>query len=238
MKATLISCALIFSVILSMAAFQTGKKAPAKYFISKTVDLKKGNETIYTYTADGRIAAVRGRRATTSYEYTTDMVIKKLSDSAGHILHIDTMWLNVKGLAAKMHDNRPGSDNDFTFIEYDSAGYSIADRVEYKHKIMLSEEQKYRGGNKISLKQMGADQPNIITYSYYPDQLNTIENDNMGMDFLGHSSRNALRESMSVSGKDTAHGTCFYHYDDLGRIIIRACYAKSKLADSTGYSYY
>jgi hypothetical protein len=78
----------------------------------------------------------------------------------------------------------------------------------------------------------------MLYYHYDMDHLNTIGDENMGMPYMGHSARHVVREMIAVSPEgDTLRSFYRYHYDDRGRIIIRAAYRRSGLTDSVGYSY-
>jgi hypothetical protein len=231
------------AMLLSAAAFQVNKNdAALKSKIRQTTDLTIGNAVTYTYNPDGRIALIKGKKVTISYEYKGNVIMRKTTDSAGRLLIKDSMILNNKELVITRFDN-PGHyviDVYFT-LDYDNAGYLTARRSVYQNKEAGAlDEFKYSQGNQISLTQSdGRIKPNIIYYSYYPDRLNTIGNDNMGMTFNGHSSLNALKDAIHIQSiGDTLRTTYYYHYDDKGRIIIRTGYYKSKLTDSTGYSYY
>lgn len=230
------------AMLLSTAAFQVNKNDVAlKSKIRQTTDLIKGNSVVYTYNPDGRIALIKGKKASTSYEYHGNVIIKKLIDATGEVKSTDSMIVNGKGLVTKLYMNKtsPNFADEIT-IDYDMAGYCVADRHIYMGKMRPPEELKYIKGNATTLIQNSEDgKPNVLYYSYYSDHFNTIGDDNMGMTFKGHSSRNALKETMNIQAiGDTIRATCYYHYDDMGRIIIKACYSKSNLTDSTGYSYY
>ena len=83
---------------------------------------------------------------------------------------------------------------------------------------------------------------NTTLYTYYTDKENTIGYENMGMPFMGSNSKNPIRESKNFNASnpsDTLRNKYNYHFDEKGRISIKATYDKSgRIADSTHYSYY
>jgi hypothetical protein len=229
------------AMLLSAAAFQVNKSdAVLKSRIRQTTDLLIGNPVTYTYNPDGRIALIQGKTVSISYEYKGNLIMRKTSNSSGRVLMRDSLILDNKGLVIKRFDDCGQNTTTYFKLDYDTAGYLTARSPISQNKASILEEFKYSQGNQITETQSDQkSKPTIIYFTYYPDRYNTIGDDNMGMSFNGHSSRNALKDVMNIPSKgDTLRTTYYYHYDDQGRIITRAGYFKSKLTDSTGYSYY
>ena len=237
----ILSLLMSLAALLSTAAFQVNQNnAVLKSRIRQTTDLMIGNPVTYTYNPDGRIALIKGKTISISYEYKGNLIMRKTSNSSGHLIMRDSLILDNKGLVVNRFDDCGQNTSIYFKLDYDTAGYLTARSPISQSKAAILEEFKYSQGNQVRMIQNDSkSKPNIIYYSYYPDRSNTIGDDNMGMAFNGHSSRNALKDVMNIRTKgDTLRTTYYYHYDAQGRIITRAGYYKSKLTDSTGYSYY
>jgi hypothetical protein len=234
---------LLSAIIIVITAFRITEPTSRKVHRVKQVFSYKGKDTTtYVYNADGHIAYVKNTNGDKSdYEYSDSIIIKRYYDSFRKVAFADTMALNKKGLVEKV------TSNNFSTIEireYNDDKYLIKTTVSNKEgKKIYYGEYQYLNGNEISSTTTGVsgDLGGTATYQYYTDMPNTIGVDNMGSDFVGASSNNPRKYfNNQAVGLEPYTRNYNYHYDEKGRIIIKASYdgKSGKLTDSTYYTYY
>lgn len=229
-------------ILICAASFLAGTGDKQSSRIRQTINLKNGHITDYTYAADGRISRIATQKGSfVQYAYKGKTIVKTLVDSLTGSSIVDTITLDDHGMAIEVHNGPEAAYGISRTLTYDAAGYLQRSRVLDKGVIMVDDVSLYKDGDRISLSQSGkeAKKPNMLYYTYYPAQLNTISDDNMGMEFMGHGSRLALKEMTAVSPEgDTTRTSYHYRSDDKGRISLKTSWHRSALVDSIAYIYY
>lgn len=231
---------LIVPGMMAFVNFQSASLALKK--IKKTVNLITGTVSEYYYNSDGTLASVqssKGSKAT--YRYESGMVIRHFYDSLIQQNTFDTFFIDQKGRAANRETRLDAYSTSAAKFEFDADNRLMSESFYSNGALAFSNKKIISDGNEISLTQSDKDGIRQTIYYRYATKLNTIGNENMGMDFMGRSPKNLLRESVSVSSKGdtTSHLTYRYRVDAAGIVILKVGYRKAGgLVDSTSYSYY
>lgn len=239
---------LLFLVAVVSTAFYTGAPVPREKhrvrMMVRYLSDGKTDTTEYYYKADGHISYTENpqkKKFSCTYHYLPGMVIRRYHDDMRNRSFSDTMFLNKKGLVEKYVS---GNRLVWTLMHfYNSDGQLIKSmNLEMNGKESYSTIYGYLNGNRISRSALD---PSGSTYSwlkyqYYTDKPNTIGNENFGLDFAGADCRNPEKySSLEFMGRPNNY-KYYYHYDERGRISIKAHYdvESGKLLDSTSYTYY
>ncbi|MCW3125700.1 MAG: hypothetical protein JWO03_1358 [Bacteroidetes bacterium] len=236
----------IFSFLLAGLVIFVAASAFAlisKDRIKEVKNIKTGTSTIYTYTADGRVATGKNSNGVTSvYEYRDKVIYRKTEDPRTKTSAVDTFILNSKGLVKELRIGAHLSVTNTTQqFEYDPDGFQTEWRTLSTSRVENTIKTIFQDSNAVSLRQnfTGDSREGKGTSSYYSSRRNTISNENFGTAFLGLSSRNLIKEQIYFwTDRDTSRTYFNYHFDEKGRVSIKATYYQGKLGDSTAYSYY
>jgi len=228
-------------------SFQTSVTvAKPKVRVKLLTNLISNQTTEYFYDPSGHITRIKSSNGNEiSYEYLSGkMILRRYNEIKRGTSFVDTMMLNKNGLVEKIISSNPAiitqtheynKDKNLILNTY---VYPIKDSITFSHN-----SYEYQNGNEVSniLKETTGEIRWITKSTYYTDKTNTIGNENLGSDFVGTSSKNPIKSFVSgASGQEMLTTNYNYHYDDKGRIIIKASYAlkTGKLTDSVAYSYY
>jgi hypothetical protein len=226
---------LLLSLAVVLMAF--GSSKPRTRIKTITAHLS-GNVSAYRYTPDGLVAAVsssKGNSAT--YRYEADLIIKETTNRKTNAVTIDTFWLDSRGMAVNyvMHS----SIRAYYTAQYDANNHLTRLSISQRDVKAAGYEYDYEAGDLVSFRFMD-DKDAVISresYSYYTDIPNTIDNEQMGMGFMGYGAAHAISaaDETTISGQKNYR----YHLDAAGRISIKATYnGKGRLLDSVSYTYY
>jgi YD repeat-containing protein len=231
----LLSTAVLFIIITAFVAAPLPK-------VKQIVNLRSGKATTYTYTADGRILSIKNYIGGGSfYEYSGRGVIRKINSDLTKVTAIDTFILNNKGVAIESHNAEEWSNGIRQPMTYNESGYPLESKMLDKGKVMFTDRRDYKDNNAISQSQKSQEykNPNMLYFTYYTDKVNTIGNGNTGLSFMGHSSKNLIKENICISTSgDTSRVFYTYHFDERDRVIVRSSYRNGMMMDSVGYTYY
>lgn len=234
-------------------SFQTSITASKpKIRVKTSTNLQYNQTSEYFYNADGHIMRIKMSKAKNfvyeydadniAYEYLSNKILRRYGLS-----FVDTMILNQNGLVEKLTSNNPSimkQEREFNgkknMIKNTSTSYDKDSAIHYYN---IYEYQNGNDVSNISTDEAGSIH-STITSTYYTDKVNTIGNENLGSDFSGADSKNPVKSMNwrppSDAGVAPMTTNFNYHYDEKGRIVIKASYnAKSgKLLDSIAYTYY
>ena len=238
---------ILFLVVIALVsmAFYTGAPMPREKHRVRMI-IQYGNKgtadtTAYFYNVEGHIAYTQNPHTGvfgSRYHYLPGMIVREHHDEMRNKDYADTMILNADGLVERVKSINSGLHH-----QYNADKQLITSMyVDAKGAEQLQNSFEYQNGNRTALRLHVSGQIAwLSTYKFYPDKDNTIGNENLGMDFAGSDSKNPQKyESSQMGAEKPENYRCTYHYDDKGRISIKATYnvATGRMTDSSAYIYY
>lgn len=234
---------LLIPVILLLTAFQS-QPGNSLIRIKEIDNLKTGSSVSYTYDEQGRILTSKSSKGhSLQYRYVSNLVIRQSYDGPNQGVQIDTLQLNSNGWADMGTSFFNGKSQSRNKCKFDENGFMVEEK-QYRNDICIGTSINIiLNGNKIAYTYLDEKKAVLskVTYTYYPDKLNTIGDENAGMLFHGHDSKNLMKQSIALDEKGDTTSIVFYSYkfDSQGRVIQKVLRQKNgALQDSTGYIYY
>ena len=216
----------LLALLPFLVAFQNYNKAFAEQpKIKEIINPRTKNVLEYSYNPDGKIVSVKNSKGiVTTYRYLENAIIKTSTDLLKAKSNTDTLHLNERGLAYPDRN------------KYDAEGYLVETNQHGTTRWVIE------NGNEKSTTYFDETGKAHNTVSYfYSDKHSTIGNWNMGITFLGHGSKNLLKETVGIgsNGDTIAHSFYKYQFDEKNRVIGKVVHNKSGgLEDSILYKYY
>lgn len=242
MKITAIAL-LIVAVAIGLLAFAVSPQCP----MIKEMRQLKGNDiqtgkgiTKFFYDAQSRVSRVENSNGVTSvYEYKPEVIYRRTTDPRRYGQFTDTFLLDAKGMVRLHRMAHDAPARAVNTREYDADGLLVREYSTVNGVKNLTTFVN-RDGNVVSTAQRFADKDGTKGfYAYYPQGANTIGNDNMGMGFEGHNTKNLLQSHLQVwQPGDTNRTYQRYRFDAQGRVSMRVTYYNGRLGDSTAFIYY
>lgn len=198
--------------------------------------------TTYTYNADGTIHSVVDDGDLSVFSYSTGFVTKTSYSTAGSIDFIETYILNTKGLADSIVQVNTSGNISRYGLNYDGNDF-LTEHYTYKADTIFSTIEYINDSKNIIavqiLNHQGLGLTYTANYGYFLNNENTIGNSNMGMSFLGKSSKNAYN-SIATNFIVSSFMLFAYEYDRYGRIVNRKQYASagSNVVQQDEFYYY
>jgi hypothetical protein len=173
-------------------------------------NLKTSSKTIYEYDNNGHITKVWNKTgAETEFIYYSGLIIRKQRASNQEAFTIDSLFLNREGIVESIAAVSGGK----AYMEYDKDNHLTKSTTYFNASISLTSEYIWSSGNLTTVTNKN-ERDNLIStnkYEYYDNTLNLIGNHQMGMPFMGLSSKSLIKKLTTVSSNgDTT--VRFYEY--------------------------
>jgi hypothetical protein len=236
-------------IAILCTAFYTGAPTPREKHRVRMI-IQYGNKgtadtTAYFYNAEGHISYTQNAHTGvfgSRYHYLPGLILRQYHDYMKDKNYTDTLLLNAAGLVERVKSNNTGLI--YLHHQYNADKQLIKSfYVDAKGVEQLQSSYEYQNGNRTTITSfITSGRPVCVnTYKFYQETENTIGNENLGADFAGADSKNPEKyHSFQFAGEKPESYKSIYHYDDKGRISIKATYnvTSGKLSDSIAYIYY
>jgi hypothetical protein len=173
----------------------------------------------FEYNSDGKLSKLSyGTQGYDSYTYSgnTIFILHYYNGSASY----DTLVLNSQGYVSKM-------SNGSRTITYEyNDGYCVKESWYGGTSIMNYE---YVNGNLVT--------DGTVTYEYYLDKANTIDNEHCGINFRGKTSKNLVKQTIYSNGSGSDIYTYTYEYDQDNYVTKRTIKRNDVLQYWSSYVY-
>ena len=182
------------------------------------------------------------------YEYYPSMVIEKIFNANDTRYGRNIYNLNTDGLATSETDIGYNQNGDSTVAQNVSYKYTDGYMTEKKSYLYgdtaswMSWDWQILNGNSISMALgIGNWGGGTVTetYAYYPGSVNTMGNSNSGKSFLGKSSTNLVKSSITDNTPQKTSNYS-YTYDSYNRVIKELIRGEGLTSNSVNliYTYY
>jgi len=173
-------------------------------------NLKTSSKTIYEYDNNGRITKIWNKTgAETEFTYHGKLIIRKQKSSAIEKFSIDSLFLNID----KNVECITNIKGNKAYFVYDKENHLVNSTSFFHSSLFLKSEYIWENGNLVTVNNRN-ERDELISfnsYEYYDSNTNLIGNLQMGMPFMGISSKSLIKKLTTVSsnGDSTVR---FYEY--------------------------
>jgi hypothetical protein len=185
------------------------------------------NITSYRYDKQGRIVElVNGDWVRVDYSYTRDSLFYKTTEIATNAVQKVAAKLDPNGMLAAQEGTVRKYDDDGRPVEElslpNSNGWQKRYKYYYNSATGLLDSTRQTESKLLQTRWL-----QTTVYTYYPDQNNTIGNENRGMGFMGKNSPRPVKiseiwrpKSVDPFREITNIMKLQYGYDEQGRIVV------------------
>lgn len=242
------SIAVITLALLVMGSCKKEEEAPEVAKVKQSIGISftwgVTDTANYTYDSEGRVTDVQygvtgGHEV---YTYSGNNIICLKYNSSGGLDQTITYIKNSQGYVDSLTELTTGFPDPFrTKFIYDSNGFLVTSKRYNSTNDLYLVYQHSNDGKNLTTTYHNDGSGNLVSttsYTYFTDKLNTIGNANMGMGFLGVSSKNVVDVRTFDDGVSSIH-TNNYTYDNQGRITESNMYSGNGTLEATfKFSYY
>lgn len=183
--------------------------------------------TTYTYDEKWRLikydAHSDADNSIKEYTYTDKTVTVKNYDGSGKYLGTAVYQLNAQGLAISLIDESNVLAATYTYNSNNQISRLQLQRTTAGNPYSWDIKYFYNSSGDLDSSTTWASATNLITVSYYPQydltHPTTLGNENLGLSFLGSSSKHPLKQTTAQDR--TVLFTYIYTYDPKGRIATQ-----------------
>lgn len=203
----------------------------------------------YSYDNKGRLVLVESSlHGKDMYFYTDTGIIRKMYNQNDTLVYAAVYTLNSRGLTTGYTIKGNTYDNYTSTYNADGqlSDFSDVQTVPGQPKDVWSYHCYYSNGNMDSI--VYTDRYDTVVRrdadyydAYFTDVANTVGNDNFGLGWMGHSSKNPVKVARDLGLDGSGHrlqATFEYQYDSLGRITRQTRIRTGATYPTYSYTYY